>query len=146
MLFRSLWVPPGGKSVIEKLADLRGPTVRFIAIANPDTAPYGAAAQKLLRAASLWDALQPKLVRADNVTAAMQMASTGNAEAAFTAYSLVFKKEGKLIPLGDGAPLIDQALAMPTHAPRPTEARQFADYILHGPGRETLRAAGYDVP
>ena len=106
----ALWVPVGGRTEIGKLADLRAPAVRFIAIANPDTAPYGAAAERLLRAAGLWDSLQPKLVRADNVTAAMQMASTGNAEAAFTAYSLVFKKEGKLVPLGDGAPMIDQEI------------------------------------
>lgn len=146
----ALWVPPGSKAAIASLTDLRTPGVRFIAIANPETAPYGAAAEKLLRAAGLWDTLQPKLVRADNVTAAKQMASTGNADAAFTAYSLVFKEAGRLVPL-DGAPLpaaplIDQALGIPTQAPQPSAARQFADYLLHGAGRDTLRAAGYELP
>ena len=136
---------PGGRASIGKLEDLRAPAVRFIAIANPELAPYGAAAEKALAAAGLWEPLQPKLVRADNVTAALQMAATGNAEAAFTAFSLVFEKGGTLVPLGEGVPLIDQALVIPTAAPHPAEARQFADYLLRGPGREMLRAAGYEV-
>ena len=143
----ALWVPPGSRGEIKQLSDLSGRAVRFIAIANPETAPYGATAEQLLRAEKLWDALQPKLVRAENVTAAKQMASTGNADAAFTAYSLVFREPGTLVPL-DAAklPPIDQALGIPTRARRPDDARRFAEYILHGPGRDSLRAAGYDLP
>jgi molybdate transport system substrate-binding protein len=143
----ALWVPAGSQARIKTLRDLAGKSVRFVAIANPDVAPYGAAAEQLLRAAELWDALQPRLVRAENVTAARQTASTGNADAAFTAYSLVFRESGTLVPLDTSklAP-INQALAIPARSTQPDNARKFADYILHGPGREVLREAGYDLP
>lgn len=141
----ALWVPPGSRAAIGGLRDLASPAVRFIAIANPEIAPYGAAAEKLLRAANLWDALQPRLVRAENVTAAMQMAATGNAEAAFTAYSLVHRQPGSLVPL-ETAPLIDQALAIPARARQPDAARRFVAFLLRGAGREALLAAGYEAP
>jgi molybdate transport system substrate-binding protein len=143
----ALWVPPGSRAEINSVRDLRSPAVHFIAIANPETAPYGAAAEALLRAEGLWDELQPRLVRAENVTAAKQMAATGKAEAVFTAYSLVFREKGKLVELPAAeTPLIDQALGIPTRSARADEARKFAAYILRGPGREALRAAGYEEP
>jgi len=142
----ALWVPPGSRAVITRLADLGGKSVRFVAIANPEVAPYGAVAERLLRAENLWDALQPKLVRAENVTAAKQMAGTGNADAAFTAYSLVFREPGTLIELDSAkAPAIGQALGIPTQTKHEDSARKFAEYLLHGPGSDALRNAGYDT-
>ena len=143
----ALWVPPGSRSNISSLRDLENNSVRFIAIANPEVAPYGAAAEQLLRSYSLWDQLEPKLVRAENVTAAKQMAATGNADAAFTAYSLVFREQGTIIPL-DGAGLapIDQALGILTSSAQQQNAARFAEFVLRGPGREILRASGYDPP
>lgn len=142
-----LWVPPDSRAAPENLSGLRSQAVRFIAIANPETAPYGAAAEQLLRAENLWDELEAKLVRADNVTAAKQMAATGNAEVAFTAYSLVRQAGGRLVTLDPAkTPKIDQALGIPVQSPRAEEARKFATYLLRGPGRDALRSAGYDLP
>jgi molybdate transport system substrate-binding protein len=142
----ALWVPPNSHAVIKKLGDIGSNSVRFVALPNPETAPYGAAAERLLRAENLWDVLQPKLVRAENVTAAKQMASTGNADAAFTAYSLIFREQGTLVDLDAAkAPPIDQALGIPAQTKRAADARKFAEYLLHGPGKDAMRKAGYDV-
>lgn len=49
---------------------LKKPSVRRIAIADPDTAPAGRYAREALVSLKLWDALQPKLVRAGDVRGA----------------------------------------------------------------------------
>ena len=59
------------------------------AIANPEVAPYGRAAEAVLRKRGLWDALRPTLVLGDSIAQAAQFATTGNAVGGLIAYSLV---------------------------------------------------------
>lgn len=66
-----------------------------LSVANPKTAPYGAAAIETLTRLKLLDAVQPKLVQGENIAQTFQFASTGNADLAFVALSQVFK-DGKL--------------------------------------------------
>jgi molybdate transport system substrate-binding protein len=72
---------------------LKGGGYRRVAIANPAVAPYGAAARAVLRAWGLWDALAPKLLRAESVGQAFQFIATGNAELGFVAGSQVLSLE-----------------------------------------------------
>lgn len=60
-----------------------------LAIANPEHAPYGRAAQQVLQNWGVWASVQPHLVLGDNVAQAMQFASTGAALATITALPLV---------------------------------------------------------
>jgi len=60
-------------SQISELKDLQHTSIKHIAIANPDVAPFGFAARIILQTKGLWKALQPKLVYAAN---AMQAAMT----------------------------------------------------------------------
>jgi molybdate transport system substrate-binding protein len=69
------------------LPDLVGPGYAKIAIANPDTAPYGRAALQALERARLIHELRPRLVFAENVRDALRYAETGDADAAFAAAS-----------------------------------------------------------
>jgi molybdate transport system substrate-binding protein len=142
----ALWSPEGAKVPIQTLEDLVQPSVRFVAIANPEIAPYGAAAVEALRKRNLWDRVQPKIVQAENVNAAKQLAATGNAEAAFTAYSLVFQEPGHAVLIDPAlyAP-IDQALGILAASPHQVEAKQFASFVLRG-GRAILQRYGYELP
>ena len=121
--------------------------MRFIAIANPDIAPYGAAAVEVLEKQNLWHQLQPKIVRAENVNAAKQLAATGNAEAAFTAYSLVLKERGQTILIEESlhSP-IDQELGIVASSQQPERARRFANFVLGEQGRTILTRFGYAFP
>ena len=74
---------------------LKGGNFKHLAIANPKTAPYGAAAIETLIGLKLLDAIQPKFVQGESIAQAFQFASTGNAELSFVALSQVFK-DGKL--------------------------------------------------
>lgn len=60
-----------------------------LAIANPKTAPYGAAALEVLQARRLAEALAPRLVTAESIAQAHQFVATGNAELGFVALSQV---------------------------------------------------------
>ncbi len=70
-------------------AVLESDKVRYVAIANPKVAPYGAAALALLKARGLTGKVTPKLVTAESIAQAYQFAATGNAELAFVALSQV---------------------------------------------------------
>jgi molybdate transport system substrate-binding protein len=70
-------------------AVLAGGRFDKLAIANPKLAPYGAAAQQVLKARGLGDALTPKLVTAESIAQAYQFVATGNAELGFVALSQV---------------------------------------------------------
>ena len=58
-----------------------------IAIANPDLAPYGAAAVETLQALGLLERLTPKLVRGSSIAQTFQFVASGNAELGFVALS-----------------------------------------------------------
>ena len=60
-----------------------------IAIANPDTAPYGAAAVAVMKALGVYDALEPKIVQGNNIAQTYQFVETGNAELGFVALSQI---------------------------------------------------------
>jgi molybdate transport system substrate-binding protein len=73
---------------------------QHIAIANPQTAPYGAAAIEVLAQRKLLDTVRPKFVQGENIAQTYQFVASGNAELGFVALSQVFK-EGK-ISVGSG--------------------------------------------
>lgn len=70
-------------------AALTDPALRFVAIANPDLAPYGVAAREALQNMGLWDALQPKIVMGQNIGQTNSMVVAGAAEVGFVALSAV---------------------------------------------------------
>jgi len=74
---------------------LKNKQVKKIAIANTQTAPYGAAAKKALEKAGIWDALQSKLVNAQDIAQSFQYASTSAVDAGFCAMSATVSPEGK---------------------------------------------------
>lgn len=88
-----LFAPKGSPLKVDAaLTDLRaaladGRITRF-AIANPEHAPYGRAAEEALRSQGLWEKVQPKLVLGENVSQAAQFATSGSTQGGIFAYSL----------------------------------------------------------
>jgi molybdate transport system substrate-binding protein len=140
----ALWIPDGSA---RELNDLLDPKIRFIAIAQPELAPYGQAAVEALRASSLWDRLKPKFVYANSISEARQLAASGNANAAFTAYSLVLHDSGTVLKVDPRLYRpIEQAVAIVSASPRAQEAKQFEDFLLGPEGRSILSNNGYLLP
>jgi len=91
---------------------LKNKQVKKISIANTQTAPYGAAAKKALEKAGMWDALQTKLVNAQDIAQSFQYASTSAVDAGFCAMSATASDEGKkgcFYVLGEAPDIIQSA-------------------------------------
>ena len=67
----------------------RNASVRKIAIARPEIAPYGRAAQAVFERFDAWNEVQAKLVVGENISQTAQFVETGNADAGFVALSLL---------------------------------------------------------
>jgi len=143
----ALWIPDGERSGIRELRDLAKQPVRFIAVAQPQLAPYGQATIETLKNAALWEATQSKIVYANSISMAKQMAATGNAEAAFTAYSLVLHDKGVVVKIDPHLyNPIKQALGIVAFSERIEEAKQFRSFLLGPEGRAVLTKSGYLLP
>jgi len=68
---------------------LSNSTFQQIAMANPETAPYGLAAVETMKALDVYEALQPKIVQGQNIGQAYQFVQTGNAGVGFVALGQV---------------------------------------------------------
>jgi molybdate transport system substrate-binding protein len=142
----ALWIPPGSHATVSKPADLAQPGVKVIALAKPELAPYGLAARETLQKLGIWNQVESRIVYADNINMAKQYGSSGNADAVFTAYSLVLKESGKVIPVDEKlhSP-IEQALGIVAASKNQSAAKAFTAWLLTGHGRDGLRAFGYKV-
>ncbi|OFW14692.1 MAG: molybdate ABC transporter substrate-binding protein [Acidobacteria bacterium RIFCSPLOWO2_12_FULL_67_14] len=142
-----VWVPAGSTLPIERdgVRALEG--ARRIAIANPRHAPYGRAAEAVLRSAGLWAHVRPRLVMAENVAQAAQFGQSGAADAAIIARSLAVNpalRAGRLLDVDPGThpPVIQGGLILPWTGSR-AAAETFRDYLLSAEGRDLLAEYGF---
>lgn len=143
----ALWIPDEEQNRFRELKDLAAPNIRFIAVAQPELAPYGYATVEALKNAGLWDSVHVKLVYANSVNMAKQLATSGNAEAAFTAYSLVLHDRGTVLKVDPHFyHPIEQAMAIVASSTRLEEAKKFQAFLLGNEGRTILAKNGYLVP
>lgn len=134
-----------------RLQDLADPALGRIAIANPRHAPYGKRAEEALRAAGVWDAVQPRLVQGENIAQTAQFVQTGNASVGIIALSLALNPA---LAAQGGHHLIDAALHAPLEqgfiltrqAQGKALATAFADYIGTAAARVVLVRYGFELP
>ncbi len=125
------------------LASLTDPGIRYLAIANPEHAPYGLAAQQALQASGLWEEVQPRLVRGENIAQTWQLVQTGNADAGIVALSLVVESTPyTLIDSSLHEPLV-QVAAVPRSAEHPQAGRDFLAFVMAPEGRAVLQRYGF---
>jgi molybdate transport system substrate-binding protein len=120
-------------------------TFRFLALANPELAPYGAAARDVLMARNLWTALQSRIVQGQDIGQAYSFVYTGNAELGFVAYSQLKKPGGAiagsywLVPESLHQPIAQEAVLL-RDVPA---ARAFFEFVKSAAARELIRGFGY---
>jgi molybdate transport system substrate-binding protein len=141
----TLWTTKDSKLKIETINDLTNADVKRIAIANPDHAPYGAAARDAMQTAGIWDAVKSKLVLGDNIRQTLQFAETGNVDVAIVALSLSKQSDGRwvLVPQDLHKP-IDQGLAVIKSTTNEKAARDFASFVTSTQGRAILSKYGFE--
>lgn len=147
-----LW---SAKDNVQPTADLKlllNDDIQHIAIANPKTAPYGTAAEFILKKYNLYDKIATKLVTGESITQTSQFIATKAADIGFTAKSIVIsdemKDKGKWIELNrSDYPPIKQAAVLlkygqENHA---AEAKKFYDFLFSAKAKEIYKKFGYIV-
>ena len=119
-----------------------------LSIANPKTAPYGAAALEVIRKLKLEKSLSPKLVQGENIAQAHQFVVSGNAELGFVALSQIYK-DGQLtsgsawfIPDNMYPTIRQDAVILRPGANNPA-AKALLDYLKSPKAREIMAGLGY---
>ncbi len=123
---------------------------KHLAIANPKTAPYGAAAVETLTALKLLDAVQPKFVQGENIAQTHQFVLSGNAELGFIALSQVMDG-GKIgagsawvVPAKLHEPIHQDAVLLKAGKGKPA-AEDWLDYLKGDKARAVIKSFGYDI-
>ena len=126
-------------------AVLRAGAFERLAIADPDTAPYGRAAIETIAALGLANALAPKLVTGQNITQTLQFVESGNAELGFVAASQVVGKwRVWIVPADLHEPIRQDAVLLKAGEGNPA-ATAFLDFLKSDAAIAVIEAAGYVV-
>lgn len=119
-----------------------------LAIANPRLAPYGLAARQTLEALGLWEALQPRLVRGENIGQAFHFVRSGHAELGLVAWSQLPHDNGRirgshwLVPTSLYAPIEQQAVRLSDS----DATRDFMRFMRSDRARTLIHGFGYTTP
>jgi molybdate transport system substrate-binding protein len=148
-----VWAPRKSPLDVEGLhmRALQSDLVKHIAIANPQHAPYGRAAEAAMRSSGVYDQVAPKLVLGENIAQTLEFVQSGAADVGIVALSLAIapavRDQGKYweVPL-DSYPRVEQGGAILKHARSPEVASQFRQFLLTGGGAQTLHRYGFSLP
>jgi molybdate transport system substrate-binding protein len=134
--------------VLYALTDARA---RRVAIANPEHAPYGRAAEAAMKSLGVYDQVRPKLVFGENISQAAQFVQSGAADVGVIALSLaiapVMRDQGRYweVPL-DTYPTLEQGVVVLSSARDVDAARSYQDFVLGPGGRAVLARYGFIMP
>jgi molybdate transport system substrate-binding protein len=145
----ALWSAQADK-VDDKGDVLKSADIAHLALANPKTAPYGAAAVEVMQKKGVLAALQPKFVQGENIAQAYQFAASGNADIGFVALSQIWK-DGKLnsgsawiVPASLHGPIRQDAILLNRGRDKPAASALLA-YLKGEKARTIIKSYGYDL-
>ncbi len=147
-----LWVRSDSKLNFERdgFKALLDPSIKRIAIANPEHAPYGRAAVAALQKAKLYDQVKEKLVLGENVSQTAQFVTSGNADVGMISLSLAqapeLQKQGRFwkVP-SDIAQGLPQGVIVLKQSASPEMADRFVDFFACGAGQQILARYGFEI-
>lgn len=144
-----IWQRRGGPLDLSKgLVGLDNPAVQRLAIANPELAPYGAAAKEALIKQGLWEQLTPRMVMGENISQTAHFAASGAAQVGMIAYALALSES--MQDIGEFA-LLDESMHSPMPLGfvilKPAEdnplVRKFSAFVLGSDGKNILSGYGF---
>lgn len=141
-----VWVP--AQSALDPATALQAAAVRHVAIANPQHAPYGRAAEAALRTMGVYDSVEGKLVLGENVAQTLQFVESGAADVGIVALSLAIappvRNRGRYwqVPL-EAYPKMEQGGIILKES---AAARAFRSWLLDPEGHAVLQRYGFYLP
>jgi molybdate transport system substrate-binding protein len=148
-----LWVPIDSPLDVEHkgIDVLLDPSVKRIAMANPQHAPYGRAAAATLKHYGLSEKVFDRLVLGENISQAAQFVESGNAQVGFVAlaHAVAPAMQGKgkywMVP-AEAYPPLDQGVVLIAHSPHAQDAAAFLEYVKTAEVAAVLRRYGFSLP
>jgi molybdate transport system substrate-binding protein len=147
-----LWTTQTGIKPGNDLKVLTSDAVKKIAIANPETAPYGAASVEAMNYYKVYDKVKDKLVYGESISQTNQYIISGSADIGFTAKSIVLSEEMKgkgawidinrkaYAPIRQGAVILKHGNETNSDA-----AKKFYNYLYSKKAKSILKKYGYVV-
>jgi molybdate transport system substrate-binding protein len=127
---------------------LRTGDYRWLAIANPEFAPYGAAARDVLESLGIWVDLQARIVRGQSIAQAFAMAETRNANLGLIALSQALDYERTaayvVVPQDLHGPICQDAILL-NRAQHNEAARAFLEYLKSAEAKAVIERFGYAI-
>ena len=126
---------------------LRAGAFTKLSIANPNAAPYGAAAIETMKALGVYDALSPKIVQGNSIAQAFQFVDTKNAEVGFVALSQIFSAtDGTrwLVPQNLYAPIRQDAVLL-KKGENDDASKAFLEFLKGPEARAVIEKFGYGL-
>jgi molybdate transport system substrate-binding protein len=146
-----VWVPKESKlNLSSGLKVLLDPSIKKLAIANPEHAPYGQAAVAAMQSEKVYDQLKDKIVLGENISQTASFVVSGSADVGIVALSLALspnmKDKGRYaeIPNGDYPP-IEQACVILSSSKNKEAARRFLSFFKTPAIGEVLKSYGFEV-
>ena len=130
---------------------LLDPSIKKIAIANPQHAPYGKAAVAAMQKENVYDRVKDKFVLGENISQTATFVASGSADVGIVALSLALspnmKDKGRYaeVPAGDYPP-IEQACVIMRSSKNKSVAEQFQKFIQSPTIRELFEKYGFAIP
>ena len=132
-------------------AILKDGDFRHIALANPELAPYGVAAEQVLQYLALTESLKERVVMGENISQAFQFVQTGNAELGFVAVSQIMQQgevtsgSAWIVPPAYYQPIKQDAVLLKKGLDNPVAA-ELLDFLRNETVNQVLQAYGYTRP
>ncbi len=146
----TLWSRDPGRVGSDGAATLRQGKFRLLAIANPELAPYGAAAKQALEKLALWDRFKDRIVMGETIGQAHAMVASGNAELGFVALSSVLSPRTETkgsrweVPPDLYAPIRQDAVLL-SRAAGNAAARGFLAFLRSDKAKALIESYGYSI-
>jgi molybdate transport system substrate-binding protein len=118
---------------------------RKMAMANPDTSSYGAAAVRTLKRAGLWEKIKPRLVFTQDISQSFQYATMGGVSLAFISRSFALSEHGKkgCYYMIEESPPVQQAACILKKARNRNAAEAFSAFLVSPEAVEIRNKYGY---
>jgi molybdate transport system substrate-binding protein len=118
-----------------------------ISIANPTSAPYGAAAVETMKALGVYDKLSSKIVQGSNINQAFQFVQTHNAELGFVALSQLVDQKNSSRWIVDSkyhSPIYQDAVLLKAGSTNEA-AKEFLTFLKGPEAGAVIERFGYDT-
>jgi len=139
-------VPNDRPRTLRSIRDLTDPAFKRIAIGDPTAVPAGVYARQYLEAQGVWQALEPRIVPAGSVRAALSAVESGAADA-----GIVYRTDARLalrvtvawvVSASDGPRIIYPGAIISTSS-SVSESKRFLDYLRSDPATRLFERFGF---